>query len=94
MVARAGEIGCTSSQQVRCQARHLNAFAGAILLLLGGANHLAQLVFLGKFTGENTQVLDQLVARGNHRFLGSNLTIGLNTEFKLGDKRVRHLWRC
>jgi len=68
----------------------LNPLMGAVLLL-GGAHHLTQLVFLGELTGEDTQVLDQLVACGNHRFLGSNLAIGLDAKLKLGDKRVRHL---
>lgn len=63
----------------------------AILLLLGRSNHLAQLILLGELTGENTQVLDQVVTGCDHSVLGSNLTVGLNTQFELGKQRVRDL---
>lgn len=63
----------------------------AILLLLGRSNHLAQLILLGELTGENTQVLDQVVTGCDHSILGSNLTVGLNTQFELGKQRVRDL---
>lgn len=63
----------------------------AVLLLLSRSHHLAQLIFLGEFTGEGTQVLDQIVARRDDGVLGSDFTIGLDTKLELGDQRVRHL---
>lgn len=63
----------------------------AVLLLLSRSHHLAQLILLGEFTGENTQVLDQVVARRDHSILGGDLAVGLNTELELRNQRVRHL---
>ena len=63
----------------------------AILLLLGRSNHLAQLILLGELTGENTQVLDQVVTGRDHSVFGSNLTVSLNTQFELGKERMRDL---
>lgn len=65
-----------------------------LLLLLGGANHLTQLILLGELARENAQILHQFMASGNDPFLGSDLTVGLNTEFDLGDQGVRSLWTC
>lgn len=63
----------------------------AVLLLLGRSNHLSQLILLGELTGENTQVLNQVVTGCDHGVLGSDLTVGLDTQFKLGKQGVRDL---
>ena len=63
----------------------------AVLLLLSRSHHLAQLIFLSEFTGEGTQVLDQIVACRDDGILWSDFTVGLNTKLELGDQRVRHL---
>lgn len=62
----------------------------AVLLLLGRANHFAQLVFLGELTGESAQILDEIVASGNDGVLGSDFAVGLDPELELGDQRVRN----
>lgn len=62
----------------------------AVLLLLGRANHFAQLVLLGELTGESAQILDEIVASGNDGVLGSDFAVGLDPELELGDQRVRN----
>lgn len=70
--------------------RNSDAIRGAVLSLTG-THHLAQLVFLGEFTREDTQVLDQLMAGSDYRLLRGDLAISLDAELKLRDQGMRHL---
>lgn len=63
----------------------------AILLLLGGPDHLAQLELLGELAREGAQVLDEIVAGRDDGVLGSDLAVGLHTQEELGDQWMRDL---
>jgi hypothetical protein len=61
------------------------------LFILCTSNHLPQLVLAGKVRLEVVQVLDKVAGTGEHGFLGSNLTVGLDSEFEVGKQGMRDL---
>lgn len=60
-------------------------------LLLVGAHHLAQLILLGEFPGEDAQVPDKLMARSNDSILGGDFAVGLDAKDELGNQGMRDL---
>lgn len=62
-----------------------------ILVLGGGADHLAKLVLLGELAAENAQVTDQLVACVHYGVLWGDLAVGLDAQEELVLQGMRDL---
>lgn len=76
------------------RAREDGEAAAVVDLLLSGSwltsDHLAQLEFLGKLAAQLTEVLNEVLAGGNHNFLWCDLAVGLNAKLKGGNEWVRN----
>lgn len=59
--------------------------------ILGSADHLPQLVLAGEVGLQGLELLDEILRTANNSFLGSDLSIGLDSKFKLGEKRMGNL---
>lgn len=62
-----------------------------LLLLVGSVGSLAELVLLGEFPRQDTQVLDQSLGGVNNSLARSDFTVSLDTQLELGGQRVRNL---
>lgn len=61
------------------------------LLLISRIGHLAQLVFLGEFSGQDSQILDQGLASIYHCVARGDFAICLYAQLEVGGKRVGDL---
>lgn len=74
--------------EVRVPTRHL---LNSSLLLISRIGHLAQLVFLGEFSGQNSQILDQSLAGIDYCVARGDLAIRLYAQLEVGGQGVRDL---
>jgi hypothetical protein len=70
---------------------HNHLLSSILLLLVGSVGSLAELVLLGEFPRQDTQVLNQSLGGVNNSLAGGDFTVGLNTQLELGGQRVRDL---
>lgn len=61
---------------------------GTILLL---SSRLGQLILLGEFTGQDTEIFDESLRGVDDSLAGGNDSIGLDAQLKVGGQRVRDL---
>jgi len=52
-------------------------------------DHLPQLVFLGKLPAQDLEIANQALAAVDQSFFGADFAVGLNSELKGGEQRVR-----
>lgn len=65
--------------------------SSVLLLLVGSVGSLAELVLLGEFPRQDTQVLDQSFGGVNNSLARGDFTVGLNPQLELGGQRVGDL---
>lgn len=70
---------------------HNHLLSSVLLLLVGSVGSLAELVLLGEFPRQDTQVLDQGLGGVNNSLAGGDFTVSLDTELELRGQRVRNL---